>query len=555
MATTKIDLGVQAQDATLTNAKIASDQITNVKVNSAAAIAFSKLAALADGNLLIGSGSNVATSVSTSGDITLSNAGVFAIASGVVINADVKSDAAIDYSKLASLSSANLLIGSAGAVATSVSVTGDVTISNAGVTAIGATKVTNAMLGGSIADGKLASSYIYAGGSRSLTADWDAGDSGTYKITGLANGTAASDAINKAQLDGAINGLSWKAPVEAATTGAITLENEQTVDTVALVAGDRCLVKNQGSPEDDGIYVVVDAGAWTRAADMDVAAEANGAAVFILSGSANINRGYTQQANIVTLGTTEMDWVQFSVAGGDADTLDTLDSIQFLRSDADDSVTGNKTLTISSGSSLDVASGGSFKLAGVAITSTAAELNIMDGVTATYSELNILDGVTADAGELNLLDGVTATTAELNIMDGVTATYSELNLLDGVTATTAELNILDGVTATYAELNILDGVTADAGELNLLDGATVTTAELNALGTIVTREVPTGDFDGADFTYILANSPSPAGSESVFVNGILQDEGASDDYTIAGATITFATAPQADDKVLVNYRY
>ncbi len=39
----------------------------------------------------------------------------------------------------------------------------------------------------------------------------------------------------------------------------------------------------------------------------------------------------------------------------------------------------------------------------------------------------------------------------------MTSTAAELNILDGVTATTAELNILDGVTSTAAELNILDG--------------------------------------------------------------------------------------------------
>ena len=75
-----------------------------------------------------------------------------------------------------------------------------------------------------------------------------------------------------------------------------------------------------------------------------------------------------------------------------------------------------------------------WKVGGTAVTSTAAELNILDGVTAT-------------ATELNLLDGVTSTTAELNILDGVTATATELNLLDGVTATTAELNYVDGVTS------------------------------------------------------------------------------------------------------------
>ena len=53
---------------------------------------------------------------------------------------------------------------------------------------------------------------------------------------------------------------------------------------------------------------------------------------------------------------------------------------------------------------------------GTVITSTAAELNILDGVTSTAAELNILDGVTATATEINLLDGVTSTTAELNIL-------------------------------------------------------------------------------------------------------------------------------------------
>ena len=112
------------------------------------------------------------------------------------------------------------------------------------------------------------------------------------------------------------------------------------------------------------------------------------------------------------------------------------------------------------------------QLGGVAVTSTAAELNLLDGVTSTTAELNILDGVTATAAEINLLDGVTATTAELNILDGVTATAAELNILDGVTSTAAELNLLDGVTSTTAELNILDGVTATTVELNYVDGVT-----------------------------------------------------------------------------------
>ena len=58
---------------------------------------------------------------------------------------------------------------------------------------------------------------------------------------------------------------------------------------------------------------------------------------------------------------------------------------------------------------------------GTAVTSTAAELNILDGVTSTAAELNILDGVTSTAAELNILDGVTSTAAEINLIDGGTS--------------------------------------------------------------------------------------------------------------------------------------
>jgi hypothetical protein len=74
--------------------------IENADIKSTAAIDYSKLAALTDGNILVGNGSNVATSVNPSGDIDISNTGVFSIASGVIVNADVNASAAIAYSKL-----------------------------------------------------------------------------------------------------------------------------------------------------------------------------------------------------------------------------------------------------------------------------------------------------------------------------------------------------------------------------------------------------------------------------------------------------------------------
>ena len=75
---------------------------------------------------------------------------------GGLVNADIDAAAAIAFSKLAALDSANLLVGNGSNVATKVAVTGDVTISNAGVTAIGSSKVVTAMVNnGAITAAKL----------------------------------------------------------------------------------------------------------------------------------------------------------------------------------------------------------------------------------------------------------------------------------------------------------------------------------------------------------------------------------------------------------------
>lgn len=59
---------------------------------------------LASANIFVGNGGGVATAVSVTGDISISNAGVTAIASGVIVNADINASAAIALSKLAALS-------------------------------------------------------------------------------------------------------------------------------------------------------------------------------------------------------------------------------------------------------------------------------------------------------------------------------------------------------------------------------------------------------------------------------------------------------------------
>ena len=115
---------------------------------------------------------------------------------------------------------------------------------------------------------------------------------------------------------------------------------------------------------------------------------------------------------------------------------------------------------------------------GVTITgelkTTTLEIGGTD-VTSTANELNILDGVTADKDELNLLDGVTATTTELNYVDGVTSNVqTQLNAKQPLDA---ELTTLAGMqSGTASILASGTALTSTTAELNLLDGKSIVTS-------------------------------------------------------------------------------
>jgi len=57
--------------------------------------------ALTSANILIGNSSNIATGAAVTGDVTISNAGVTAIGAGVILDADVNASAAIAGTKIA----------------------------------------------------------------------------------------------------------------------------------------------------------------------------------------------------------------------------------------------------------------------------------------------------------------------------------------------------------------------------------------------------------------------------------------------------------------------
>ncbi len=139
---------------------------------------------------------------------------------------------------------------------------------------------------------------------------------GGYRLTGLGDPQGAQDAVTKAYVDLTVQGLKPKQSVRAASVATIaTLSGPMTLDGVALVAGDRVLVKDQTTAAQNGIYVVA-AGAWARSADADVWGELVSAYVFVESGTVNADMGYLATVDPGgTLGTTAVTFVQFTGAG------------------------------------------------------------------------------------------------------------------------------------------------------------------------------------------------------------------------------------------------
>lgn len=155
-----------------------------------------------------------------------------------------------------------------------------------------------------------------------------------FKITSVADPVSDTDAANKRYVDAARTGLDVKQSVRVATIANITLSGTQTIDGVALIAGDRVLVKDQTNATENGIYDV-SAGAWARSSDADNSPSGevtSGMFTFVESGTANDNIGFVlTTANPITLGSTNLTFTAFSSAGainaglGLTKTGDTLD--------------------------------------------------------------------------------------------------------------------------------------------------------------------------------------------------------------------------------------
>jgi hypothetical protein len=119
------------------------------------------------------------------------------------------------------------------------------------------------------------------------------------------------------RLSGISTSTAIKAPVVTVSTANLTLSGEQTVNSVALVSGDRVLVKDQTAGKDNGIYNV-DTSAWQRAVDFDGNRDVRDGTLIIVIEDGGLYTLYRVDTNDpITIGQTAITFVLY---GGITDT-------------------------------------------------------------------------------------------------------------------------------------------------------------------------------------------------------------------------------------------
>jgi hypothetical protein len=294
---------------------------------------------------------------------------------------------------------------------------------------------------------------------------------GSQKITGLADPTAAQEAATKnyvdTRIDSVSQGLDVKASVRAATTANITLSGTQTIDGVALSAGDRVLVKNQSTASANGIYVVA-VGAWSRSTDADANADVtSGMFTFVEEGTTNANSGWVLITDgAITLGTTALSFEQFSGAGQ-------------ITAGNGLSKSGN-TLTVVSANTDNITVGASgINLAAVSLSTGSATAGVSFVATVTTDSFGRVTGLntgsvrnatTAQTGIVQLDDSINSVqTNRAATANAVRVTYelaaAALPLAGGTM--TGKITLLTS-TASSASLRLqsgLDPTTPVAGDI------------------------------------------------------------------------------------------
>lgn len=136
------------------------------------------------------------------------------------------------------------------------------------------------------------------------------------RILNLPDATLPQHPATFAQLNAAVEGLAWKDGVRVGSTANLNLASPgASIDSISLTSGDRVLVKDQTTGNENGIYVWNGAATpMTRALDMSAAAEFEGAVVTVEEGTVNAGTTWRQTVVNLTVGTTTVTFTPFGTS-------------------------------------------------------------------------------------------------------------------------------------------------------------------------------------------------------------------------------------------------
>jgi len=178
---------------------------------------------------------------------------------------------------------------------------------------------------------------------------------------------------------------------------------------------------------------------------------------------------------------------------------------------------------------------------------TTGNINLSNPGTASF------DGVTLSNGDRLLVKNQTTQSENgIYVFNGSGAALTRATDADSWSEFTGSLvsvyeGTTNGDTRFFCPVN--DGGTLDTTAITYTQDASNGLTAAN----FVDKEIPSGAINGSNTSFTLANTPA-SGSEHVYLNGILQESGGGNDYTISGTTITMATAPLTGEKLRVSYR-
>lgn len=275
-------------------------------------------------------------------------------------------------------------------------------------------------------------------------------------IINLATPTNPTDAATKQYVDDIAQGLHTHDSCNAATNttlatisgGTVTYNNGAsgvganltttgsftTIDGVTLSNGMRILVKNEANSAHNGIYDRTSTTVLTRSTDFDTPTEmAGGDFTFVTAGTLYDNTGWVMTDAVTTVGTSPVDWVQFSGAGTyTAGTGLTLTGTAFSVNASQSQITSVGTLTGLNSSGTVTAP--AFTANTGVFTGNGSGLSAIAGANVTGTVSSATSATTA---------GTVTTAAQPNITS--TGTLTSLTVSGGVTLASSSGNVGVGV--------------------------------------------------------------------------------------------------------------